>query len=115
VIAQPAGIHRVPEQLVEFFGRRQIGIAQAEIKNVFGAVFGLQLRPLFEHFADKRRPGNDILYFIRYGHPDNSTQISRQDAAPTVDNEKWDPAERENNRFNLLIISGLQTLSTCNR
>jgi len=58
VITEPAGIHGVSQYLGEFFGRRHIGIAKAEVEHILGTVLGFENGPFFKHLANPGLPGH---------------------------------------------------------
>ena len=57
-----------PQHLFEFSRRRQVGVAQAEVIDVFGAELFFELGPLLEHAPNPGGAGDDGLDFLGNRH-----------------------------------------------
>jgi hypothetical protein len=59
---------QILEYFREFWRRRNIRVAEAEIKNIVSAVLGLHSRSFLEHFSDPGGFLRKLLHFLCYGH-----------------------------------------------
>ena len=64
VVADPARIHRIAQDLVEGVRWRQVGITQAEIKDPLHTVFGLEPGTRFKHLANPGRLGHHVVDLV---------------------------------------------------